>query len=89
MKSLPYLVTGVEVLGDYRLRLSFEDGTLGDLDLSGREWRGVFAPLSDPSYFRKVRYDPEGRTIVWPNGADLAPETLYTWVTQGVEAASI
>jgi hypothetical protein len=41
------------------------------------EWRGVFEPLRDPRYFAKVRVDTEAATVVWPNGADLAPETLY------------
>ncbi|TML83699.1 MAG: DUF2442 domain-containing protein, partial [Actinobacteria bacterium] len=38
-------VSAVEVIGDYRLRLAFQDGTVGDVDFSGREWRGVFEPL--------------------------------------------
>lgn len=70
-------VTAVEVLGDYRLRLTFEDGTVGDVDFTGREWRGVFEPLRDPAYFRLVRVDPECGTITWPDGADMAPEPLY------------
>jgi hypothetical protein len=47
-------ITGVEVIGDYRLRLTFEDGTVGDVDFSGREWRGVFEPLRNPDYFARV-----------------------------------
>ncbi len=73
-------VTAVEVTGDHRLRLSFADGTVGELDLSSRQWRGIFKPLRDPDYFRQVRVDPELGTIVWPNGADIAPETLYAEV---------
>jgi hypothetical protein len=70
-------VVGVEVIGDYRLRLTFEDGLVGDVSFEGREWRGVFEPLRDPAYFGQVRVDPEGGTIAWPNGVDIAPETLY------------
>jgi hypothetical protein len=70
-------VTAVEVIGDHRLRLSFEDGTVGDVDFSGRKWRGVFEPLRDPSYFARVELDPEAGTIAWPNGLDMAPEPLY------------
>lgn len=78
MSPPPYAVTGVTVLGHYRLRLLFEDGTVGDVDLSHLAQRsGVFEPLKDPDYFRQVRVDPEGATIVWPNGVDLAPEPLY------------
>jgi Protein of unknown function (DUF2442) len=70
-------VTAVEAVGDYRLRLTFEDGTVGEVDFAERHWRGVFAPLADPAYFARVRVDPEAGTIVWPNGIDMAPEPLY------------
>ncbi|MFI4972250.1 MAG: DUF2442 domain-containing protein [Hyphomicrobiales bacterium] len=70
-------VVGVAVIGDYRLRLLFDDGTAGDVDFSQMKWKGVFEPLSDPTYFATVKVDPEAATVAWPNGADLAPETLY------------
>jgi hypothetical protein len=70
-------VTAVQVVGVYRLRLAFADGTVGDVDLSSREWRGVFEPLRDPAYFARVYVDPEAGTIGWPNGTDMAPEPLY------------
>ena len=60
-------VTDVVVVGDHRLM----------------PWNGVFEPLEDPNYFRLVRVDPEGGTIAWPNGADLAHDTLHDAVTQG------
>ncbi|HEY6396283.1 MAG TPA: DUF2442 domain-containing protein [Solirubrobacteraceae bacterium] len=72
-----YLVTYVDVVGDFVLRLTFADGVVGDVDLSDDLWGPVFEPLKDPAYFRQVRVDPEGGTVVWPNGADVAPETLY------------
>ncbi|HYH53549.1 MAG TPA: DUF2442 domain-containing protein [Solirubrobacterales bacterium] len=73
-------VIDVQSLGGYRLRLRFDDGASGELDFSNEEWRGVFAPLSDPEYFRSVELDEELGTIVWPNGADIAPETLHRLV---------
>jgi hypothetical protein len=71
-------ITAVEVIGPYRLRLTFQDGTVGEVDPSDREWRGVFEPLRDPDYFARVEVDPEAGTITWPNGLDMAPEPLYT-----------
>jgi Protein of unknown function (DUF2442) len=70
-------ITAVDVIGEYRLRLTFDDGLIGDVDFTGREWRGVFEPLRDPEYFARVAIDPEGGTIAWPNGIDMAPEPLY------------
>jgi Protein of unknown function (DUF2442) len=78
-------VTAVEVVGDHQLRLSFEDGTQGEIDFAAWDWRGVFEPLPDPAYFGSVVVDEELGTIVWPNGADLAPETLHAWVRSGRE----
>jgi hypothetical protein len=70
-------VTAVEVLGDHQLRLTFADGTVGDVAFGDDEWRGVFEPLADPVVFAEVRVDHEAGTIVWPNGLDMAPEPLY------------
>jgi hypothetical protein len=70
-------VVGVEVIGHYRLRLTFDDGFVGDVTFEDRDWHGVFEPLRDPAYFARVQVDAEGGTIAWPNGVDMAPETLY------------
>ena len=70
-------ITAVEVIGEYRLRLTFQDGTVGDVDFAERDWRGVFEPLRDPAYFARVAVDPDAGTIAWPNGLDMAPEPLY------------
>ena len=70
-------MTSVEVLDGYRLRLAFEDGATGDVDLTDELWGPVFAPLKDRSLFAQVSVDDMGGTIVWPNGADFAPEWLY------------
>ena len=78
-ERMPELVdiTAVEVIGEYRLRLTFADGTVGDVDFQAREWGGVLEPLRDPEYFARVTVDPELGTIAWPDGADMAPEPLY------------
>lgn len=75
-----YEITAVEHLGGYRLRLTFADGLVGDVDLADRleARRGpMFEPLRDVKYFASVYVDPELGTVVWPNGADLAPEVLH------------
>ena len=81
-------VVGVEVSGDYRLRLTFDDGTVGEVDFAGREWRGVFEPLCDPDYFARVTVDTEAGTVTWPNGADMAPERLYTEARESLSRAN-
>jgi hypothetical protein len=81
-------VIAVEPREGHRLHLRFEDGVAGELDLAGESWRGVLAPLEDPAYFASVTLDEELGTIVWPNGADIAPETLHRWVSEGSKHAS-
>jgi hypothetical protein len=70
-------VVGVAVVGDHVLRLLFSDGTVGDVDFSVQRWTGVLEPLNDPVYLAQVMVDAEAGTIAWPDGIDLAPETLY------------
>ena len=70
-------ITGVEVVADHTLRLTFADGTVGDVEFADHDWRGVLEPLRDPAFFAEVRVDPESGTVAWPNGVDLAPEPLY------------
>jgi len=68
----------VEHLGGHRLRLRFEDGVAGEVDLSKLlTFRGVFEALREPSFVARVRVLPETGTIGWPNGADLDPDVLY------------
>ena len=62
---------------DFTVWVKFEDGSEGEVDLSAELWGPVFEPLRDIEYFEQMRVDPGLGTIVWPNGADLAPEFLY------------
>lgn len=74
-------VIQVESLGSHRLRLRFDDGVEGELDLGTERWDGIFAPLADPGFFAQVAVDTELGTIVWPNGVDIAPESLHACLT--------
>ena len=68
-------MVGAEHRGGFRIHVTFNDGSEATLDF--RRWLDgpVFEPLKDVSYFRRFFID--GGTVVWPNGADIAPETLY------------
>ncbi|MCK9609134.1 MAG: DUF2442 domain-containing protein [Methylomonas sp.] len=70
-------VTDVEYLQNYELKLVFNNGVTGVVDLSNALWGEMFEPLSDPFLFSQIRLDPELGTVSWSNGADLAPEFLY------------
>jgi hypothetical protein len=70
-------VTAVEPLSGFRLRLTFTDGLVREVDLSGDLWGPMAEPLQDPGYFARVRVDPELGTVVWPNGFDLDPDVLH------------
>jgi len=77
-------VVEVRYLHDYTVWLRFEDGTSGEVDLCESLRGPVFEPLRDFEYFKQVSVDAEIGTIVWPNGADIAPETLYRRVRVAV-----
>ena len=76
-------VNQVRHLGEYRLEISFTDGTTGELDLKERVVGrgGVFKPLEDIGFFRQVKVDSEAGTIAWPNEVDFCPDVLYSLVT--------
>lgn len=72
-------VVEVRPLGGYRVHLRFEDGLEGNLDLSDLiTFDGIFRPLRDETEFAKVVVHDELGTVVWPNGADLDPDVLYS-----------
>jgi hypothetical protein len=67
-------VLSAAYLGDYRIRVAFNDGCSGVVDLQDHLTGPVFLPLRDTSRFAEVKI--EGHTLAWPNGADFAPEFL-------------
>ena len=62
---------------DYVIWLRFNDGAEGEIDLTQFLEGEMFASLKNLQEFKKFQVDPELQTIVWENGADLAPEFLY------------
>jgi hypothetical protein len=74
MRLLPAVIQA-EYRGDFRIHVTFNDGSENTIDFE--EWLDgpMFAALKSPTYFR--RFFVDGGTVVWPNGADIAPETLH------------
>jgi hypothetical protein len=72
--TLPTVVDAVYE-GEFRIRLTFNDGLEGVVDFSDWLTGPVFEPLKDSKNF--ARFFIEGGTVAWPTGADIAPETLY------------
>ena len=70
-------VVQAEHIGGYKVKVTFSDGRTGIADLSNTLHGSVFEPLKDESLFSRLKVDETLATIVWPNGADLAPEYLY------------
>ncbi len=63
--------------GDCRIWIKFADGIEGEIDLQDELWGNMFEPLKEKVFFAKVFLQKDLGTIVWPNGADFAPEFLY------------
>lgn len=75
-------VVSVEPLANYELRVKFDDGVEGIVDVAQMvQFTGVFEPLRDPAAFAQARVHPELGTVCWPNDADLDSDVLYAKVT--------
>jgi hypothetical protein len=81
--AAPWRVKELSILPDYRLAVTFQDGTSGVADLSAvtsAHDRSMYEPLTDPSYFKQARL--EMGVVTWPNGADLDPAWMNEELTQ-------
>ena len=65
------------VCGPFSVFVVFDDGVSKQVNLRRYLKGPIFKPVRDPKGFAKLRVDHEIHTIVWPNGADFAPDTLY------------
>ena len=70
-------VTEARYLNAFRIEVAFNNGKKGIADLTEALKGPVFEPLKNPQQFARFQVDPELETIVWENGADLAPEYIY------------
>lgn len=73
-------VIDAKYVKDYQIWLRFNDNTEKVVDFKNKifaEKRAIFTALKDIEYFKKVSFNQESDTIQWPNGVDIAPETLY------------
>ena len=73
-------IVEVEQAGAYLIRVRFADGVEGEVDLSQELDGEMFEPLRDRQLFKQLKLDADTHTIVWPNGADLAPEFIRALV---------
>ena len=74
-----YEVTGFRPAGAYTLEVFFNDGSSQSVDFEGVLEGELYGPLRERGLFDRVRFDPERRNLVWPNGADFDPEILHDW----------
>jgi hypothetical protein len=73
---MPPRIESARYVSGHTVWLRFSDGAQGEVDLRHELSGPIFQPLWSLEAFRQFRLDPELRTLVWPNGADFAPEFL-------------
>lgn len=71
---MPATIKSIEYLDGYVIRATLDDGTTRDIDFEPHLWGPIFETLRDPALFRTGEVDKDSQTVVWPNGADVAPE---------------
>jgi uncharacterized protein (DUF433 family)/uncharacterized protein (DUF4415 family) len=74
-----YNVTDFEIIGDYTLRVVFDDDSVQVINFEPILFGEMYSPLKDLAFFNQVALDKEVHTLVWPNGADFDPWTLHEW----------
>jgi len=67
----------------FTLNIEFEDGSHQVINFQPVLRGEIYGPLNETDVFDQVRLDEEGHTLVWPNGADFDPATLYDWPQAG------
>jgi hypothetical protein len=79
----PWRVADVEALPGFRLRVRFNDGTEGTVEMADfitSDAAGVFAALRDETLFRQARVALGA--VTWPGDLDLAPDAMHRAVRE-------
>ena len=74
-----FRVVQFEIVAEYTLRITFDDGSTQTINFRPVLEGPLFGPLQETALFNQVEIDPEVQTLVWPNSADFDPETLHNW----------
>ncbi len=77
-----YDVVNFEIIDNYTVRVRFDDESEQTIDFEPILLGPLFGQLRDLDLFQQVELDPALGTLVWPNGADIAPDVLYDWPNQ-------
>lgn len=72
-------VEAFEIVAPWTIRVLFEDRTEQTIDFEPVLRGSLYGPLRNAELFKRLKLDPEARTLVWPNGADFDPATLHDW----------
>lgn len=73
-------IESAKSLPNYCLELRFDQGEVGQVDLSSFAGRGVFAIWLEPGVFEQVVVTDQG-SVQWPGAIDLCPDALYLHMT--------
>ena len=75
--SMLFDIVNAEYISDYKILFTFENGEKKLVNFEDMLWGEVFEPLKDKTLFKQFKINKEYGTIVWPNGADVAPDGMY------------
>jgi hypothetical protein len=70
-------IVNAEYISDYKILFTFENGEKKIVNFEDMLWGEAFEALNDKNLFKQFKINKEYGTIVWPNGADVAPDGMY------------
>jgi len=82
-------ITSAKVVGPFLVDLTFNDGSRKRVNLRPLLKGPIFEPLHDPAEFARLKLRRSWGTIVWPNGADMAPEALHSLPDDAAPAGAV